>query len=99
MSKTWFVTGSSLTDRGPASSVDADRMPEYAAFHERLGAGLAFGSDPAGVVRTTLDIADVDRPPLRVLVGSMAFEIVTGINQQRLAAWGEWESTSRAADS
>jgi hypothetical protein len=40
---------------------------------------------------------DATEPPLRVLFGSQAPDIVSGIYERRLQTWTDWAPTSRRA--
>jgi hypothetical protein len=45
-----------------------------------------------------LDLSALDRPPLRVPLGSAAFEHILAADNRRLTELGEWEKFSRSAD-
>ena len=37
-------------------------------------------------------------PPLRLLLGNAAFDVVTGAHRRQLAEWSRYEDLSRSAD-
>jgi NAD(P)-dependent dehydrogenase (short-subunit alcohol dehydrogenase family) len=47
--------------------------------------------DPADVVRTIVKVADAKKPPLRVIVGKGAKELIEDVYQKRLDEWKKWE--------
>jgi NAD(P)-dependent dehydrogenase (short-subunit alcohol dehydrogenase family) len=55
-------------------------------------------SDPQKVARIVLAVAELDNPPLRLLVGSDAYEYGREAWRHRVETDGKWESLSRSAD-
>jgi hypothetical protein len=41
--------------------------------------------------------SDADNPPLRLLLGVPATEIVKSVYANRLSTWAEWDEVSKAA--
>jgi hypothetical protein len=52
----------------------------------------------AGTVDAVLAAIDADVPPKRLLLGSLAFDLVLPACEQRMSVWRDWEITSRSAD-
>jgi NAD(P)-dependent dehydrogenase (short-subunit alcohol dehydrogenase family) len=61
----------------------------YAQFRQQLGA-MPKGNDPAEVAAKVLKVADMDDPPLRVLLGRPLADIRQAY-EGRLALWERWE--------
>jgi NAD(P)-dependent dehydrogenase (short-subunit alcohol dehydrogenase family) len=45
-----------------------------------------------------LALVDSDDPPLRLLLGSMVYDLAFELSRGRMATWAEWEKVSRAAE-
>jgi NAD(P)-dependent dehydrogenase (short-subunit alcohol dehydrogenase family) len=75
---------------GPSSRWSAP-MPEYDFVREAAAArrGAQEPGDPRAAADALLDIVDAPEPPLRVLLGARAFDIVSALYERRLATWGE----------
>lgn len=54
--------------------------------------------DPKATARAILKLVDAENPPLRLLLGNRACDVVKEVYPKRLATWAEWETVSRAAD-
>jgi hypothetical protein len=54
--------------------------------------------DPARAARIITEIAALDQPPLRLLLGSDAVRIAAESAQARAAEAAEWAAVSRSAD-
>lgn len=54
--------------------------------------------DPARAAKALLALVTMDEPPLRLLLGNMAFDSVTAAHRQQLAEWERFEELSRSAD-
>lgn len=63
-----------------------DPMREEAASRR---AGFSVG-DPAAAADALLEIVDAPEPPLRVLFGDQAPDLIRGIYERRLAEWDAW---------
>ncbi|MDR1484069.1 MAG: SDR family NAD(P)-dependent oxidoreductase [Planctomycetaceae bacterium] len=73
---------------------DVAAKPKNNAATEMLGGRISDDSgydDPAKVVKVILKVADAKKPPLRVIVGKNAKELIEKIYKQRLKEWNEWE--------
>ncbi|MBE1878782.1 oxidoreductase [Myceligenerans pegani] len=87
--------GSSARRSDPLAAYDPMRT-EMAA---RRGAGVP--GDPAAAAQALLEIVDAEKPPLRILLGTLFGRSVTEIArdtyERRLAEWSDWaELTERA---
>lgn len=93
--------GGFSTDWSGSSAVLADPRPESAATRKaaeeqlraRMGQAAAPG-DPRAAGRALLKVVDARRPPLRVLFGARTLQLVSGIYEERLGTWKEWEELS-----
>ncbi len=65
---------------------------------ERQWAEGSVDSDPRLAADAMLTLVDSDAPPLRLLLGSMVYDLAQQIAEQRIATWGAWENVSRAAE-
>jgi NAD(P)-dependent dehydrogenase (short-subunit alcohol dehydrogenase family) len=87
------------TDWAGPSARHSQPRPEYDFVREaaaRRRGGQAPG-DPAAAARALLEVVDSDDPPLRVLFGAAAEQIVTGVYEKRLAGWREWSELAQRA--
>ncbi|WP_431901139.1 SDR family oxidoreductase [Nonomuraea sp. bgisy101] len=76
-------------------------LPPYAPLRAELEKQWAEGSidsEPRLAAEAVLKLVDSEEPPLRLLLGSMVYDLAFGISQQRMATWGAWEQVSRAAE-
>jgi hypothetical protein len=62
-----------------------------AAIH---GSGAIGASEPEAVARLVLEVAAMDEPPLRLLVGPDAFHLATAAGRALLAEDERWEALS-----
>ena len=65
---------------------------------EKQFAEGSIDSDPALAAEAILTLVDSDDPPLRLLLGSMVYDLAFDVSQQRMETWAGWEETSRAAE-
>ncbi|MFE3454403.1 SDR family oxidoreductase [Nonomuraea sp. NPDC059194] len=76
-------------------------LPPYAPLREELAKQWAEGSidsEPRLAAEAVLKLVDSEEPPLRLVLGSMVYDLAIGISQQRMATWAGWEEVSRAAE-
>jgi NAD(P)-dependent dehydrogenase (short-subunit alcohol dehydrogenase family) len=76
-------------------------LPAYDQLRAELAKQWAEGSvdsDPRLAAEALLTLVDSDDPPLRLLLGSMVYDLAVQVSGQRLAVWAEWEQVSRAAE-
>jgi NAD(P)-dependent dehydrogenase (short-subunit alcohol dehydrogenase family) len=95
--------GAFRTDWNGASMKRYDVGPDYDGtvgemnrFRERLEGAQA--GDPARAARITVDIAKLDDPPLRLLLGGGAVEAADRSSRERAAEAEKWAEVSRSAD-
>ena len=71
----------------------ATNLEEMAAHHSGSEA-----ADPARAARALLELVDNAEPPLRLLLGNMAFDVLTGHHRRQLEEWAALEAVARGAD-
>ncbi len=95
--------GGFRTDWAGSSMTVADLRPEYAptvgtlATYLRTNAGAETG-DPTRAARIILDVADMDDPPLRLLLASSAVDLNATLAAARASSDQRHEALSRSAD-
>ncbi len=92
--------GGFTTNWGTSSAAHAAPMPAYDAMRAARTARWAnakFG-DPAATAQAIFKVVDTPNPPLRLLLGEMATQVVPQVYEQRLKTWAEWTDVSRAGD-
>ncbi|MFY1616937.1 SDR family NAD(P)-dependent oxidoreductase [Micromonospora sp. WMMD736] len=65
---------------------------------ERQWADGSVDSEPRLAAEALLRLVDSDDPPLRLLLGSMVYDLAFDISRQRMDTWAAWEQVSRAAE-
>ncbi|MET7704582.1 SDR family oxidoreductase [Micromonospora sp. NPDC005413] len=65
---------------------------------ERQWADSSIDSDPRLAAEALLKLVDADDPPLRLLLGSMVYDLAFDISRRRMDTWAGWEQVSRAAE-
>ncbi|MFI6128141.1 SDR family oxidoreductase [Micromonospora sp. NPDC051141] len=55
-------------------------------------------SEPRLAAEALLRLVDSDDPPLRLLLGSMVYDLAFDIARRRMDTWARWERVSRAAE-
>ncbi|GII82340.1 short-chain dehydrogenase/reductase [Sphaerisporangium siamense] len=76
-------------------------MEPYAPLRVELEKQWAEGSvdsEPRLAAEALLKLVDSDDPPLRLLLGSMVYDLAADISRRRLDTWAAWEEVSRAAE-
>ena len=68
-----------------------------ARLHEGIGSGSALG-DPAKVARVVLEVAAMDEPPLRLILGSEAYAYATAAAKARAESDEAWRHLSVSTD-
>ena len=99
ISVTLIEPGGYATGFGTAGRRTSDIHPDYVASHEKLAKlfGTAAGSDAQDSVAALFAVVDAEKPPVRLLLGNQAVDIVTGAYERRLNDWKTWEEVSRSA--
>jgi NAD(P)-dependent dehydrogenase (short-subunit alcohol dehydrogenase family) len=75
--------------------------PSYHALREELEKQWAEGSvdsEPRLAAEAVMKLVNSDDPPLRLLLGSMVYDLAFDISRQRMDTWAGWEEVSRAAE-
>ncbi|MCX5121203.1 SDR family oxidoreductase [Micromonospora sp. NBC_00362] len=76
-------------------------MDAYAPLRaelERQWAEGSIDSEPRLAAEALLQLVDSDEPPLRLLLGSMVYDLAFDIARRRMDTWAGWEQVSRAAE-
>jgi NAD(P)-dependent dehydrogenase (short-subunit alcohol dehydrogenase family) len=84
------------TSMTPTTPVEA--YAPLRAELERQWAEGSIDSDPRLAAEALLQLVDSDDPPLRLLLGSMAYDLAFDISHRRMATWANWQQVSRAAE-
>ncbi|CAM4121724.1 SDR family oxidoreductase [Kibdelosporangium persicum] len=75
--------------------------PVYDPLREELAKQWADGSvdsEPRLAAEAVMKLVDSADPPLRLLLGSMVYDVAFAISRQRMETWAGWEEVSRAAE-
>ncbi|MGC5289250.1 SDR family oxidoreductase [Micromonospora sp. DT231] len=92
--------GGYWTDLYTSSSATSP-MEAYAPLRTELERQWAQGSvdsEPRLAAEALLRLVDSDDPPLRLLLGSMVYDLAFDISRRRMDTWAGWEQVSRAAE-
>ncbi|MFF3625235.1 SDR family NAD(P)-dependent oxidoreductase [Streptomyces sp. NPDC002467] len=76
-------------------------LEAYAPLRAELERQFAKGSvdsDPKLAAEAVLHLVDSDDPPLRLLLGTTAYDLAFDIARKRVFTWAAWEHVSRAAE-
>jgi hypothetical protein len=68
-----------------------------AEMHEGIGSGAALG-DPAKVAQVVLEVAAMDEPPLRLILGSEAYAYATAAAKARAESDAAWRHLTISTD-
>jgi NAD(P)-dependent dehydrogenase (short-subunit alcohol dehydrogenase family) len=83
------------------SSTATNPDPVYDPLREELEQQWAEGSvdsEPRLAAEAVMTLVNSDDPPLRLLLGSMVYDVAFDISRQRMDTWSRWEAVSRAAE-
>ena len=75
--------------------------PAYEPLREELAKQWAEGSidsEPRLAAEALMTLVASDDPPLRLLLGSMVYDLAFDISKRRMDTWAGWEQVSRAAE-
>ncbi|MER7892924.1 SDR family oxidoreductase [Micromonospora sp. NPDC094482] len=84
-----------------ASSRATTPNPAYDALRAELAEQWAEGSidsEPRLAADALMTLVGSDEPPLRLLLGSMVYDVAFDISRRRMDTWAGWEAVSRAAE-
>ncbi|MEU4704575.1 SDR family oxidoreductase [Nonomuraea dietziae] len=65
---------------------------------EKQWAEGSIDSEPRLAAEALLKLVDSEEPPLRLLLGSMVYDLAFDISRRRMETWAAWEQVSRAAE-
>ncbi|MFI7705145.1 SDR family oxidoreductase [Nonomuraea sp. NPDC049480] len=89
----WTDLYTSMTTTSPSG--------EYGPLRAELEKQWAEGSvdsEPRLAAEALLKLVDSEDPPLRLLLGSMVYDLAFDISRRRMETWAAWEQVSRAAE-
>ncbi|ANZ37147.1 short-chain dehydrogenase [Lentzea guizhouensis] len=89
----WTDLYTSSTATTPTSAYD-----DLRAELEKQWAEGSIDSAPHLAAEAVMTLVASDNPPLRLLLGSMVYDLAFHISQSRMDTWRSWEQTSRAAE-
>jgi NAD(P)-dependent dehydrogenase (short-subunit alcohol dehydrogenase family) len=89
----WTDLYTSSTATNPDSAYDPLR-----AELEKQWAEGSIDSEPRLAAEAVMTLVNSDDPPLRLLLGSMVYDLAFDISRQRMDTWTGWENVSRAAE-
>ena len=81
----------------PVSEPYRPTVGAMAEMHEGIGSGAALG-DPAKVALVVLEVAAMDEPPLRLILGSEAYAYATAAAKARAESDAAWRHLSVSTD-
>jgi NAD(P)-dependent dehydrogenase (short-subunit alcohol dehydrogenase family) len=93
--------GGYWTDLYTTGLTAAEPSPAYGGLRAEMEAQFSEGSvdsPPAVAAEAVMKLVASEDPPLRLLLGSMVFDVATDVTTRKLATWASWEETSRAAE-
>ncbi|MFI6234035.1 SDR family NAD(P)-dependent oxidoreductase [Micromonospora sp. NPDC050784] len=80
------------------ATTPTDAYAPLRAELERQWAEGSIDSEPRLAAEALLQLVDSDDPPLRLLLGSMVYDLAFDIARRRMDTWAGWEQVSRAAE-
>jgi len=93
--------GGYSTDWAGPSSVQAERMPEYAEMWDQAARARASRQtspgDPSATGPAMLELVDADEPPLRVFFGSAGLGMTRAEYERRIETWEQWDELAQRA--
>ncbi len=89
----WTDLYTSVTSTSPL-----DAYGPLRAELERQWADGSIDSEPRLAAEALLKLVDSDDPPLRLLLGSMVYDLAFDISRRRMDTWAAWEQVSREAE-
>lgn len=76
-------------------------LDSYETLREELAKQYSEGSvdsDPSLAAEALMKLVDSDNPPLRLILGSVVYDLAMDTLETRMATWKEWEAVSRASE-
>ncbi len=89
----WTDLYTSMTSTTPNDAY----APLRAALEKQWAEG-SVDSEPRLAAEAVMKLVDSDDPPLRLLLGSMVYDLAFDISRRRTDTWARWEQVSRAAE-
>ncbi|MDX6745044.1 SDR family NAD(P)-dependent oxidoreductase [Actinocorallia sp. A-T 12471] len=84
-----------------STTANATPLKPYAQLRadlEKQWAENSVDSAPALAAEALLKLVDSETPPLRLILGSMVYDLAVDITHARLETWSSWEPISRSAE-
>ena len=100
MATDWAGSSMHITEPGEDYKASVGWMLELIQQHKKAEAltGSSAGSDIGKVAQVLLKIVDEPDPPLRLLMGSDAFQYALANDEARLVETKRWETVTRSTD-
>ncbi len=76
-------------------------LDSYGTLREELAKQYSEGSvdsDPSLAAEALMKLVNSDNPPLRLILGSVVYDLAINTLTERIITWEEWETVSRAAE-
>lgn len=76
-------------------------LDSYGTLREELAKQYSEGSvdsDPSLAAEALMKLVNSDNPPLRLILGSVVYDLAINTLTERIVTWEEWEIVSRAAE-
>ncbi|MGW0435727.1 SDR family oxidoreductase [Micromonospora sp. NPDC003197] len=80
------------------ATAPADEYAPLRAELEKQWSEGSVDSEPRLAAEAVMKLVASDEPPLRLLLGSMVYDLAFDISRQRMQTWAGWEQVSRAAE-
>jgi len=80
------------------STTPADEYAPLRVELEKQWSEGSVDSEPRLAAEAVMKLVASEEPPLRLLLGSMVYDLAFDISRQRMATWAGWEQVSRAAE-
>ena len=80
-----------LYTRSTATTPNPVYDPLRAELEKQWAEG-SIDSEPQLAAEAVMKLVDSDDPPLRLLLGSMVYDLAFDISRQRMATWASWEA-------
>ena len=89
--------GAYATDARGESAVHSQPIAAYDPIRQMISdsMGELVVGDPGDAAQALLEVVDAEEPPLRLLMGSPGYDMVTDVAKQRLETWQAWEALAR----